>query len=160
MNGRMARSWLPTFTGMSKNNPRKRRKMWEKNPRCFWCGRITKWYDRPNPSIYQSHKDEATLDHLRPRHDPTRRERCKPGEVRIVLACWECNNLRDKPEREARGAHITTRPLSEKSDDEVLDAFVHMTAMLAKDPSHPRRKQLEKRLAEYIIPELQRRKKA
>jgi len=38
----------------------------------------------------------ATRDHLRDRFSPDRRERCAPGERRIVLACWQCNNDRAK----------------------------------------------------------------
>lgn len=67
----------------------KRRRMWEEDPHCLYCGRATIWRVRdgsgkPDPL-------EATLEHLRSRYDPRRREKCH-GERRVFIACWECNN--------------------------------------------------------------------
>jgi hypothetical protein len=36
----------------------------------------------------------ATVDHLYSRYDPRRWVKAKDGEVRKVLACFECNNKR------------------------------------------------------------------
>lgn len=75
-------------------NAWKRAKLFQENPHCYWCGRLTQLVTRERGQ--RPPADMATIDHLRPRSDPTRREIPRPGEKRLVNACYECNNRRDK----------------------------------------------------------------
>jgi hypothetical protein len=62
--------------------------------KCFWCGIDTVL---ESPAKGRLPDNLATVDHLRPKHDPTRREKVSKGtERRIVLACRKCNHERDK----------------------------------------------------------------
>ena len=82
---------------MSKSkNQRLRLRLWRKNPHCYWCGIVTKWFAR-NPAP----PDGATLDHIRSRYVPerSRREGLWRNGI-IVLACWRCNNERCAMEQE------------------------------------------------------------
>lgn len=75
-----------------------RRRIWEVNPRCHWCQCVTILPDyharmgRPNPKW-------ATIEHLDARHSKERGKH--PREFRHVLACWKCNNDRDRRELKA-----------------------------------------------------------
>jgi 5-methylcytosine-specific restriction endonuclease McrA len=73
----------------------RRTKMWARDPRCHWCGIVT---IEPPPGDKRKHfaDNEATIDHLRPRGDPTRRIPPRNGERRLVVACRKCNNERDR----------------------------------------------------------------
>lgn len=67
---------------------RQRRRMFDKHPFCHWCGVQLLWI----AEVGKSHPRMATIDHLRNKHDPSRRERPKrSGEIRRVLACHKCN---------------------------------------------------------------------
>lgn len=68
--------------------------MWRRNPHCYYCGvkTILPLANGKSPRA----PNEATIDHLRPRHHPGRLEPIQRGELRRVLACWECNNKRDQ----------------------------------------------------------------
>jgi 5-methylcytosine-specific restriction endonuclease McrA len=62
-----------------------RYRLWQRDPRCLWCGRMT--------NITGTHEpDAATLDHLHRRGQRT--GRALPP---VVLACRECNNHRGEP---------------------------------------------------------------
>lgn len=64
----------------------RRFKLWQRDPRCLWCGRVTR--------IEGVHEqDAATLDHLR-RKSQRARPSSLPG---TVLACKECNHARGQP---------------------------------------------------------------
>ena len=72
-----------------RNNGKLRRRLWERDPHCYYCGAVTEWREldggkRPTPNM-------ATLEHLRMRIDKNRTEPSH-GERRIVLACRKCNN--------------------------------------------------------------------
>ena len=56
---------------------------------CFWCGRDTALTD--HQFSYQ-----ATIDHIRDRTDKQRRRSAVHNEMRQVLACKQCNELRQK----------------------------------------------------------------
>jgi hypothetical protein len=76
-----------------KSKPTRRRVLWTRDPRCFWCGRLTdirtEWLDK-----------SATVEHLYSRRHPKR------GSARkylpsTVLACRKCNSERGAPEARA-----------------------------------------------------------
>ena len=75
---------------------RRLRRLWEDNPRCFWCDTITVWYANGKG---RSPKDSATIDHLRSRYNESRQEPNPLAHARTVLACWKCNNVRNKEEQ-------------------------------------------------------------
>jgi len=68
-------------------------KLWQQNPKCHWCGRVTKLLNIPeikgpaDPLL-------ATLDHVKSRLSLDRFVKTKNGENRKVLACYECNSKR------------------------------------------------------------------
>lgn len=69
-----------------KPQPPRRLLLWRRDPRCFWCGRVTRI------EAEQSAPDLATKDHL---HRKGQREgRALPS---CVLACLECNSGRGQP---------------------------------------------------------------
>lgn len=70
---------------------RRRRKLWEANPQCHWCGVLTVIDGRCN----SRNPTRATLDHLRSRLDP---KRGTDFDESTVLACWKCNNERARQE--------------------------------------------------------------
>ena len=78
----------------------KKLKLWNSNPHCFWCGCLTiltndaQQKGNPDPRM-------ATVDHLYSRYNPMRWTRPKPGELRLVLACVECNSKRQVAETKA-----------------------------------------------------------
>jgi 5-methylcytosine-specific restriction endonuclease McrA len=101
---------IPAFgtSAMSKKHLTKQReRFWNEDPRCHYCGQITilqprgmEWKELwGNLSREERHR-LATIDHLRPRHHPGRLEPYHHGQEprRHVLACWKCNNDRDKRE--------------------------------------------------------------
>lgn len=59
---------------------------------CAWCGIET--VIPPNAPTSRPAENWATRDHLRDRFNPARSEPIQRGEIRIVLACWKCNNER------------------------------------------------------------------
>lgn len=77
---------------MAHANKEMRRKRWEKNPHCYWCGIPTIWYDRNGG---KQPDNAATLDHIRSRYVPMRAQ--QDGQWKngiIVLACHKCNQDR------------------------------------------------------------------
>lgn len=101
---------------------RQRLRLWLADPHCYWCGVRTFLPTREGKS--PKAPNEATIDHLRPRHHPERLVPARGGEVRRVLSCWKCNNERDQREsaqlpKEWFYEHGGTRPASERSVDEL-----------------------------------------
>ena len=82
-----------TRRGASKSKPTRRRVLWRRDPRCFWCGRVTdirtEWLDR-----------SATVEHLYSRKHP-KRGRTDKHLPSTVLACKRCNSERGAPEASA-----------------------------------------------------------
>ena len=72
-------------------------KLWHDNPNCHWCGKPTILTNvqhikgQPDPMM-------ATIDHIISRYSPLRWVKAKPGEMRKVLACFECNARRSAEE--------------------------------------------------------------
>jgi hypothetical protein len=84
---------------MTKTNrlSRRRKRLWDKNPHCHWCGKITVLPDG-RPKIKRPPLNLATIDHLNSRHSPDRHKPNNGQEIRTVLACWQCNNERSRIE--------------------------------------------------------------
>lgn len=73
----------------------RRRKLWQQNPHCYWCGEATVLDgSRKNPRL-------ATVDHMFSRFNPWRTstlvQRLDNFPI-TVLACFECNGWRGKLE--------------------------------------------------------------
>jgi 5-methylcytosine-specific restriction endonuclease McrA len=82
---------------MAMNHPKKRRiTLWKKDPHCFWCGKLTVDDGRNN-------SDSATIDHVRSRLHPLRKEPNCERQSRLVLACKDCNNARAFYENQTLG---------------------------------------------------------
>lgn len=65
--------------------------LWKRNPHCHWCGCLTQLTNCPDGKIPA---DAATIDHLYSRLDLRRWLKRKRGEVKKVLACYDCNQRR------------------------------------------------------------------
>ena len=81
---------------MSTSLAKWRQQHFVKHQFCYWCGcqlQLT------NSDSKQA-DNEATIDHLRSRFDPTRTEPAKPNEPRRVLSCYKCNQNRGRRECE------------------------------------------------------------
>ena len=68
----------------------RRRQLWNRDPRCFWCGRETD-IRTANAS------DSATVEHLYARGQPKRTEQTRRHLPDTVLACRRCNSTRGAP---------------------------------------------------------------
>ena len=70
----------------------------KRNSKCHWCQEetiltnISELKGTPHPKM-------ATIDHVVSRFNPERWVKRKEGEVRKVLACFECNNRRSTEEQ-------------------------------------------------------------
>lgn len=69
------------------------RRLWNFDKRCHWCKQDTVFIDRSGGQKSKRLPNEATIDHLDPRHSPERGNH--EGEYRRVLACNRCNSTRD-----------------------------------------------------------------
>lgn len=70
----------------------RRAKLWVKwGGRCHWCGRETKLVTGVAPACRVV--DMATIDHLYPKGTGVKRS---GDRFRCVLACFECNQRRNK----------------------------------------------------------------
>ena len=67
-------------------------KLWEEDPKCCWCGILTRVEPRTNGG--QLPNDTATLEHLYSRLHPKRRDPNYSSEQRRFLACHWCNHRR------------------------------------------------------------------
>lgn len=56
---------------------------------CWWCKRPME-LEAPVERHKPMPPRLCTIDHLRDRFDPTRREKAS-GDQRLVAACWQCN---------------------------------------------------------------------
>lgn len=89
--------------------------LWEKDPHCHYCGKPTVLTNIPGGIIPPN---AATVEHLLSRYNPKRWTRRKPGEVRKVLSCWECNQAQShketsmltKQERDLRALGFSLNP--------------------------------------------------
>lgn len=77
------------------SNRKRRLKLWNKDPHCYYCGRLTVERSKDDQRKPGELPDkQATLEHLRSRLDPTRQEPCIDNNERTVLACRECNETK------------------------------------------------------------------
>lgn len=114
-----------------------RERMWRRNPHCHYCGVKTVLPDANGKSPRAM--NEATIDHLRPRHHPARLEPAN-GDVRRVLACWECNNKRDQWETSLLPkTWFYTHGGSLPSDMKSLDELKRVEQVLLKNPPKNRK---------------------
>ncbi len=72
------------------------------NGRCHWC-ECDLVLSPPGKHVKKQPPNLGTIDHLRDRFDPARRERNRHGERRLVLACLACNNRRGAESQAAVG---------------------------------------------------------
>lgn len=93
------------------SNRLRKESLFNQNPNCHWCGRLTVLTNiaeikgTPNPLM-------ATIDHVISRFNPERWVKRKPGQVRKVLACFECNNRRSTEEQALK----TTEEIKNRSE--------------------------------------------
>ena len=89
------------------SNRKRKLNLFAQDPHCHWCGELTvltsdkEIKGQPNPRM-------ATVDHLISRYHPKRWVKAKPGEIRQVLACFECNNKRSAVETNKIPKHIVS----------------------------------------------------
>lgn len=106
---------------------RRRKALWQKNPRCFWCRVVTVL---PPEDAGQNRKEysdnEATIEHLRFRLDPTRQEPNPNNHPRTVLACRRCNNEHNRMEEMLAGKTLLQQQSqSQPADKEKLVAVIN-----------------------------------
>jgi hypothetical protein len=75
---------------VDKPQPPRRLALWLRDPRCFWCGRVTN-YDTAGRG------NSATLEHVYPRGHPRRSDPDKHLPP-TLLACHKCNTERGAPQ--------------------------------------------------------------
>ncbi len=80
--------------------------LWNKNPFCYWCGRKTLLKARkikdpryPWRKKLAIHPDKATLDHIISKNYRIRNQNGE-RDNHCVLACYGCNQLRQRKEVE------------------------------------------------------------
>lgn len=104
-------------------------KLWNENPHCHWCGRLTRLTNNPNGIIPD---DAATVDHLYSKFDLRRWVKAE-NEKRYVLACRLCNWNRSfneaaqlpKSSLQLRGYGFTINP--QKTFDTLEDVIAYLT---------------------------------
>lgn len=78
---------------------RRRRKLWLEDDRCRFCRKPTLLAEFCTKKIVAQNRDRlATIEHLDSRYNPDRGK--SENEERTTLACWRCNNDRNKIEQE------------------------------------------------------------
>jgi hypothetical protein len=107
--------------GNAIKNRKRRRKLWERDPHCYWCGIETVWHEENAKQAINA----ATIDHIRSRYmenRPDKGEGYRPGI--LVLACWKCNNERARIEQEFLAAEhpeeFRERNGSKKASDSLM----------------------------------------
>lgn len=72
--------------------------MHAQNPYCYWCNTLTILNPKGVELDTRKVPNLATLDHLYSKLNPYRTIPCRNNEIRIVLACYKCNNKRSQIE--------------------------------------------------------------
>ena len=85
---------------------RRRKKLWLEDDRCRFCRKPTILAQFSTKEVVARNRDRlATIEHLDSRYNPNRGNRGKnengENEERTTLACWRCNNDRNKVEQES-----------------------------------------------------------
>lgn len=76
-----------------------RKKLWKKNNgKCECCGKDTILPEKGINANFQP-DNMATIDHLYCRYHPLRKVKPKPGERRLFLFCYRCNQNKGEFER-------------------------------------------------------------
>jgi transcription elongation factor Elf1 len=81
---------------MAMSNRSLKVELYEKDPRCHWCGRVTKLICEPH--LREVDSLMATIDHVVSRYHVHRWVKKKKNQRRKVLACYECNHSRSVKE--------------------------------------------------------------
>lgn len=87
---------------VSERRRHRREKLWRQDPRCCYCGTVTV-LPPYGGKMKKMMPNYATIDHLRSRLNPARREPSRRFEIRTVLCCWKCNGERAAAEEAALG---------------------------------------------------------
>lgn len=103
----------------AKNIARRREILWHRDPRCHWCGCLTRLMPGDQHKRAGQPKDMATVDHLDSRLSGQKAQ-YHAGEERTVLACQECNTRRGREEEQRLGIEEQRRrsgrlPLSRRA---------------------------------------------
>lgn len=79
---------------------RRRMKLWLEDDRCRFCRKPTILAQFSTAEVVARNRDRtATIEHLDSRYNPNRGK--SENEERTTLACWRCNNDRNKIEQES-----------------------------------------------------------
>lgn len=73
-----------------------RKRLWEADPYCYYCGILTKNEPRKGMDVLKD--DDATIEHLESRYQNPKRKFVL--DTPIVIACYRCNSNRNKKEAE------------------------------------------------------------
>lgn len=85
-----------TLAPLAVDSDSRRFRLWRRDPRCLWCGRVTRIEGT-------NEETAATLDHIHPRgHREGKR-------LRTVLACRRCNSARGQPKAKALTCPLVER---------------------------------------------------
>jgi hypothetical protein len=107
----------------------RRERLWKSNPNCHWCKQFT---ILPDGEIAKD--NWATIDHLRCRLHPQRHEPNPKAEQRTVLACWKCNNERNKGEMKEAGLEILQKKSGSPpaSKEQLIAIVVKQASVIAR----------------------------
>lgn len=111
--------------------------LWEQDPHCYWCGRLTQLTNCPNGIIPP---DAATVDHLFSRFNPERW--MDDNNLRRVLSCYKCNHDRSreedtylsKEEKYLRSKGFTLKP-SKRPPAKMMEIFARLRQKQVDKPS-------------------------
>lgn len=102
-------------TGSSRWTREQKKRHYDKNPYCHWCGRrmiflsveMIKFYKNNPPPLF------CTTEHLVNRFDPLRKNlKAIPANKRRVLACKECNEKRGVEDAIKAGIWKPAKPIT------------------------------------------------
>ncbi len=119
---------------MGRADQKLRRRRWEKDHHCYWCGVPTVWFDKDGG---RQPANAATLDHIRSRYTPQRAQQSNGRWRRgiIVLACYQCNQDRCQQEQ----AFLSREKIG------------LLQKQSGNFPSHPRLRKLQTKLATAVV---------
>lgn len=124
---------------MTMSNRTLKLELWQQDPRCHWCKRVTKL---TNLATLRGHPDPlmATIDHVVSRYHPHRWVKKKKNHQRKVLACYQCNHSRSVQEtlclsraevlKRSQGFSLSPRgkPKIIKPVENVREALAHLNS--------------------------------
>lgn len=91
-----------------------RKRLFEKEPHCCYCGRLTKeyleLYTTDLPKGFHMPDDAATVEHLYDKYDYVKRWETRDNPERHAIACYKCNQERgNERQREYADTHRAKR---------------------------------------------------